>query len=67
MTRIAIFCDGTWNSAKIPETTSIHKLQAAVLSDPAQGQVAAYFAGVGTDDVERLAQRRIANRCRFGH
>ncbi|MFT6024798.1 MAG: hypothetical protein ACI9PY_002930 [Ascidiaceihabitans sp.] len=49
MTRIAIFCDGTWNSSKIPETTSIHKLQSAVQSDPSQGQVAAYFAGVGTD------------------
>lgn len=50
MTRIAIFCDGTWNSPKIPETTSIHKLQNAVQSDPARGQVAAYFAGVGTDE-----------------
>lgn len=50
MTRIAIFCDGTWNSSSIPETTSIHKLQNAVLSDPSQDQVAAYFAGVGTDD-----------------
>lgn len=50
MTRIAIFCDGTWNSPKIPETTSIHKLQSAVLSDPSQGQVAAYFAGIGTDE-----------------
>jgi len=49
MTRIAIFCDGTWNSPDIQEPTSVHKLQRALVSDPAKGQVAAYFPGIGTD------------------
>ncbi|WP_299733234.1 DUF2235 domain-containing protein [uncultured Tateyamaria sp.] len=49
MTRIAIFCDGTWNSADIQETTSVHKLQRALVNDPAKGQVAAYFPGIGTN------------------
>jgi len=50
MTRIAIFCDGTWNSPDLDEPTSIHKLQGALLNDPSKGQVCAYFAGIGTDD-----------------
>lgn len=50
MTRIAIFCDGTWNSPKIQEPTSVHKLKQALVSDPARGQVAAYFQGIGTDE-----------------
>ena len=49
MTRIAIFCDGTWNSPSIQEPTSVHKLQRALVSDPAKGQVTAYFPGIGTD------------------
>lgn len=49
MTRIAIFCDGTWNSPDMFEPTHVARLSAALLSDPAQGQVAAYFAGIGTD------------------
>lgn len=49
MTRIAIFCDGTWNSPDIPEPTSVHKLKQALVNDPAKGQVAAYFPGIGTD------------------
>jgi uncharacterized protein (DUF2235 family) len=50
MTRIAIFCDGTWNSPDLDEPTSIHKLQGALLNDPSKGQVCAYFSGIGTDD-----------------
>ncbi|WP_299614061.1 DUF2235 domain-containing protein [uncultured Tateyamaria sp.] len=50
MTRIAIFCDGTWNSPDIQEPTSVHKLKRALVNDPAKGQVAAYFPGIGTDD-----------------
>ncbi|MBY5934014.1 DUF2235 domain-containing protein [Tateyamaria omphalii] len=49
MTRIAIFCDGTWNSPDIPEPTSVHKLAQALVNDPAKGQVVAYFKGIGTD------------------
>ncbi|WP_299040967.1 DUF2235 domain-containing protein [uncultured Tateyamaria sp.] len=49
MTRIAIFCDGTWNSPDIPEPTSVHKLKQALVNDPSKGQVAAYFPGIGTD------------------
>lgn len=50
MTRIAIFCDGTWNSSDIDETTSVYKLQNLLENDPTKGQVCAYFAGIGTDD-----------------
>lgn len=50
MTRIAIFCDGTWNSPDIPVTTHVHKLQSAVRNAPQQGQVSVYFPGIGTDD-----------------
>ena len=49
MTRIAIFCDGTWNSPDILEPTSVHKLQRALVNDPSKEQVAAYFPGIGTD------------------
>ncbi|THH38255.1 DUF2235 domain-containing protein [Aliishimia ponticola] len=52
MTRIAVFCDGTWNSPDISETTHVHKLQRAVRHDPTQGQVSVYFRGIGT--VERF-------------
>ena len=49
MTRIAVFCDGTWNLSKIDEPTSIYKLQSLLENDPARGQVCAYFTGIGTD------------------
>jgi uncharacterized protein (DUF2235 family) len=49
MTRIAVFCDGTWNSSKLDEPTNIFKLQQALESDPSKGQVSVYFAGIGTD------------------
>jgi uncharacterized protein (DUF2235 family) len=50
MTRIAIFCDGTWNSPDIPETTNVLKLQSAVRHAPEAGQVSVYFPGIGTDN-----------------
>lgn len=46
MKRIAIFCDGTWNSPTIPETTNVHHLYDACAQDDAQ--VAIYREGVGT-------------------
>ena len=50
MTRIVIFCDGTWNSADLDQTTSVHKLQDLLENEPTKGLVCAYFAGIGTDD-----------------
>lgn len=50
MTRIAIFCDGTWNSPSIPQTTHVHKLQRAVKNEPLNGQVSVYFRGIGTEN-----------------
>jgi len=49
MTRIVVFCDGTWNSPKIVEPTHVVRMSRALINDPAQGQVVAYFAGIGTD------------------
>lgn len=49
MTRIAIFCDGTWNSPKLDEVTNVRKLYEALESNPARGQVAAYFPGIGVN------------------
>lgn len=49
MTRIAVFCDGTWNSPDIVEPTHVLRLSRALVNDPRAGQVAAYFAGIGTD------------------
>ena len=62
MTRIAIFCDGTWNSPDIQEPTSVHKLKQALVSDPARGQVAAYFQGIGTDERFDGPVKRFLNR-----
>lgn len=50
MTRIAIFCDGTWSSSQISEPTGVFKLQDALVNDPAKGQVSANFTGIGTDN-----------------
>jgi len=50
MTRITIFCEETCNFPDLDESTGIHKLQGAFLSDPSKGPVCAYFAGIGTDD-----------------
>ncbi|MEL7097580.1 MAG: DUF2235 domain-containing protein [Pseudomonadota bacterium] len=50
MTRIAIFCDGTWNSPQLKEVTNVRKLYDALVSDPARGQIAAYFEGIGVVD-----------------
>ncbi|MEM8579409.1 MAG: DUF2235 domain-containing protein [Pseudomonadota bacterium] len=62
MTRIAVFCDGTWNSPNIPEVTNVRKLYQAVERDPAKGQVAAYFAGIGVNDQFSGNVRKFFNR-----
>jgi uncharacterized protein (DUF2235 family) len=62
MTRIAIFCDGTWNSPTIEEPTSVHKLHHTLISDPAQGQVSAYFKGIGTDERFNGPVRKFFNK-----
>ena len=62
MTRIAVLCDGTWNSPTIQEPTSVHKLAQALVSDPTNGQVAAYFKGIGTDERFDGPLRRFFNR-----
>lgn len=49
MTRIVVFCDGTWNSPDISEPTHVVKLKEQLVHDPAKGQVVVYFTGVGTD------------------
>lgn len=46
MKRIAVFCDGTWNSPVMDQPTHVHQLYLAV--DQTPDQAAAYFPGVGT-------------------
>lgn len=57
MARYAIFCDGTWNSPSIRETTHVHELFEAtgelVSAGPppmrkTDGQLSVYFDGIGT-------------------
>ncbi len=57
MTRYAIFCDGTWNSPSLRETTHVDELFKAtgeeISAGPppvrqAEGQVSVYFDGIGT-------------------
>lgn len=62
MTRIAIFCDGTWNAPDMVEPTHVVQLSKALVSDPRQGQVVAYFAGIGTDRRFDGAVGRFLNR-----
>ncbi len=50
MTRIAVFCDGTWNSPDIKEPTSVHELSERLVNDFSKGQLVAYFPGIGTDE-----------------
>lgn len=46
MARIAIFCDGTWNSPSQAQPTHVHRLFEAVVPDANQRPV--YVPGVGT-------------------
>lgn len=46
MKRIAIFCDGTWNSPTIPQPTHVRHLAEAV--DQGPDQLALYLPGIGT-------------------
>lgn len=50
MKRIAIFCDGTWNSLSAPNATHVARLSRAVMPSAADGstQLAYYQQGVGT-------------------
>ncbi len=50
MKRIAIFCDGTWNSPRARNQTNVVRLAEAVLSRDANGtaQMVVYQRGVGT-------------------
>lgn len=45
MKRIAIFCDGTWNSPTIPEPTSVFRLSESCVKN--DDQVVIYLPGVG--------------------
>lgn len=45
MKRIAIFCDGTWNSPTIPEVTHVRELFLA--TEQSDSQLPRYFDGVG--------------------
>lgn len=49
MKRIAIFCDGTWNSPTIPETTNVHHMYAACVQDDRQAVI--YREGVGVGEL----------------
>lgn len=50
MTRLALFCDGTWNTAEAKQPTNVWLLAAALAARGADGvpQKAFYVAGVGT-------------------
>lgn len=50
MKRIAIFCDGTWNSPTLKVPTNVVQLHKACLNDGAQ-QVAIYIPGVGVNKI----------------
>ncbi len=62
MRRIAIFCDGTWNSPRIPITTNVHKLQKAVKHMPENGQISKYFSGIGTINRFSSPFRQVFNK-----
>ena len=62
MTRIAVFCDGTWNSPDIDETTSVHKIYQTLLTDGVPGQIPVYFKGIGVVDNYDGPIRRLLNR-----
>ena len=62
MRRIALFCDGTWNSPRIPITTNVHKLQKAVKHMPENGQISRYFSGIGTINRFSSPLRQVFNK-----
>ena len=62
MTRIAVFCDGTWNAPDNVEPTHVVELSRALVNDPGAGQVVAYFAEIGTDRRFDGAFARFVNR-----
>ncbi len=62
MTRIVVFCDGTWNSPHISELTNVRKLYDAVEDDEARGQITAYFEGIGVNDEFDKPMQRFFNK-----
>lgn len=62
MTRIVVLCDGTWNDADSVRRTHVAALAEALVSDPREGQVVAYFAGIGTDRRFDGPVARVLNR-----
>lgn len=47
MRRIAVFCDGTWNSPTIAQHTHVYQLSQAAAASTGQGQITLYQPGVG--------------------
>ncbi len=63
MKRIAVFCDGTWNSAEQPDPTNVRRMALMVPGRGADGVVqrTLYFQGVGVPEggnwLERLDEK----------
>lgn len=59
MKRIAVFCDGTWNSADQEHRTNVAQLALCIPQQDAQGirQIALYYEGVGVPRGGNLLQR----------
>lgn len=64
MKNVAIFCDGTWNSADAVEVTNVRLLHDAVLPETAAGviQKALYIPGVGTREEGASLGARVIDR-----
>ncbi|MEM1361346.1 MAG: DUF2235 domain-containing protein [Pseudomonadota bacterium] len=61
MKRIALFCDGTWNSAEMAHPTNVRQLSKMVTPEDAEGnrQVIGYFEGVGARETDNWFSRQI--------
>lgn len=64
MKNVAIFCDGTWNSADATDPTNVKLLHDAVLPETAEGivQKALYIPGVGTREAGASLGARVIDR-----
>ena len=60
MKRIAVFCDGTWNSADAAFSTNVHQLWGAISETDSAGiaQKAEYIPGVGTGHGKKGLSKR---------
>lgn len=65
MKRIALFCDGTWNSAEMAHPTNVLQLSQMVAPQDADGnqQLVGYFEGVGARETDNWLSKQID---RFG-